>query len=80
MISEHLYSSITDQFRRHEAHSELNKKKANNVYERRSTKKIHKTIRSETSSEEKKQNDLNFETGAYSWLTTQKKKKKVHSK
>ena len=33
-------------------------------------KKILEIIRNEMSSEERKQNDLNLETGASSWLTT----------
>ena len=62
---------MTDQFRRHEPDPELDTKKKqlkSMINDRQ--KKILEIIRNEMSSEEKKRNDLNLETGASSWLTT----------
>ena len=72
MMSEYLCNRITDQFRRHESDPELNN---NNNKQIKSLKhdqeqKILKIIRTETSSEERKKNDLNLEIGATNWLTT----------
>ena len=70
MISEHLCYRITDQFRRHEPDLELNKKKKQiKSMKNDRQNKILEIIRNKMSSEEKKQNDLNIETGV-SWLTT----------
>ena len=71
MISEHLCNRISDQFRRHEPDPELDtKKKQLRSMNNNRQKKILEIIRNEMSSEERKQNDLNLETGASSWLTT----------
>ena len=70
MMSEHLCNRITDQFRRHEPDLELNKKKKQiKSMKNDRQNKILEIIRNKMSSEEKKQNDLNIETGV-SWLTT----------
>ena len=55
MISEHLCNRITDQFRRHEPHPELNNKK-NQIKSMKTIdkKKILEIIRNEMSSEERK--------------------------
>ena len=70
MISEHLCNRITYQFKRYEPDLELNnnKKQIKSMKNVRQ-KKIREVI-NEMSSEERKQNDLNLETGASSWLTT----------
>ena len=71
MISDHLCNCITDQFRRHEPDPELNnKRKQIKSMKKDRQKKILEIIRNEMSSEERKQNDLNLETDASSWLTT----------
>ena len=70
MISEHLCNRITDQFKRHEPDAELNKKKQINSMKKDRQKNILDIIRNHMSSGERKQNDLNLETGASSWLTT----------
>ena len=70
MISEHLCNRITDQFKRHEQDAELNKKKQINSMKKDRQKNILDIIRNHMSSGERKQNDLNLETGASSWLTT----------
>ena len=71
MISEHLCNRISDQFRRHEPDPELDtKKKQLRSMNNNRQKKILEIIRNEMSSEERKQNDLNLEIGAFSWLTT----------
>ena len=62
MISGNLSSLITNHSRRHEPDSELN----NNDRQ----KKVLEIIRNEMSSEERKENNLNLETGEPSWLTT----------
>ena len=71
IISEHLSNRNTGQFRRHEPDPELNiKKKQIKFIKSDRQKKILGTIRNETSSEERKQHDLSFETGASFWLKT----------
>ena len=70
MISEHLCNRITDQFKRHEPDAKLNKKKQLNSMKKDRQKNILDIIRNHMSSGERKQNDLNLETGASSWLTT----------
>ena len=71
MISEHLCNRITDQFRRHEPDLKVDtKKKQINSMNNDRQKKIFEIIRNKVSSEEGKQNDLNFETGESSWLTS----------
>ena len=66
MISEHICNRITDQFRRHEPDPELNNKKEIKSMNNNRQKKILEIRRNEMSSEERKQNDLNFETAASS--------------
>ena len=62
-------NGITYQFRRHEPDPELSdKKKQTKSMKNDRQKKILKSIRNEMSSEERKQNDLNLETGASSFL------------
>ena len=71
MISEQLCNRITDQFRRHEPDPELNiKKKQIKFIKNDRQKKILGIIRNETSSEERKQHDLSFETGTSFWPKT----------
>ena len=65
-----LCNRITDQFKRHEPDAELNKKKQTNSMKKDRQKNILDIIRNHMSSGERKQNDLNLETGASSWLTT----------
>ena len=65
-ISEHICNRITDQFRRHEPDPELNNKKEIKSMNNDRQKKILEIRRNEMSSEERKQNDLNFETAASS--------------
>ena len=71
MISGNLSSLITNHSRRHEPDSELNnnKKQIKSMNNDRQ-KKVLEIIRNEMSSEERKENDLNLETGETSWLTT----------
>ena len=70
MVSEHLCNHITDKFRRHEPDPELNtKKKQIKSMKNDRQKEILEIVRNEMSSEERKQNDLNLETGTSSWLT-----------
>ena len=71
MISGNLSSLITNHSRRHESDPELNnnKKQIKSMNNDRQ-KKVLEIIRNEMSSEERKENDLNLETGEPSWLTT----------
>ena len=71
MISKHLRNRISDQFRRRELDPELNnnKKQIKSMKNDRQKKDLE-IIRNEMSSEERKQNDLNFKTSASSWRTT----------
>ena len=60
-----------NQYRRHELDRGLNNKKKQVKYMKNDRqKKIFEIIRNEMSSEERKKNDLNLETGASSWLKT----------
>ena len=70
VISEHLYNRITDQFRSHDPYPELNNKKKQIKSKNDRQRKILEITRNEMSSEERRQNDLNLETGASSWLIT----------
>ena len=65
-ISEHLYNRITDQFRSHDPYPELNNKKKQIKSKNDRQRKILEITRNEMSSEERRQNDLNLETGASS--------------
>ena len=71
MISEHLCNRITDQCRRHKPVPELNNKEKQIKFTKNDRqKKILEIIRNKTSSEERRQNDLNLETGTSLWPTT----------
>ena len=60
-----------NQYRRHELDHGLNNKKKQVKYMKNDRqKKIFEIIRNEMSSEERKKNNLNLETGASSWLKT----------
>ena len=69
MISDHLNNHIADQFRRHKPNTDLNKKNQIKPMKNDRQKWILEIITNEMSSEERKQNDLNLETSATSWLT-----------
>ena len=71
MISGNLSNLITNHSRRHEPDPELNnnKKQIKSMNNDRQ-KKVLEIIRNEMSSEERKENNLNLETGEPSWLTT----------
>ena len=70
MIWEHPYNRITNQFRRYEADTEVNKKKKQiKSMENDRQKKVVEIIRKVMSSEERIQSYLNLQTIASSWLT-----------